>query len=167
VPRSPSTRPARRSPPAAEEALDEREDASREREDVEEADDRGSADALRDRELVRTMLTAAATATIIAAASAVATFGTFFAYLWFGRRGEANAAREEALALAATRAEVISELEAQLERLRRQNQIQRFYTVAFVDLLREIRIDLEAVPPEVDTALARIREVVADGRPAA
>lgn len=135
--------------------------------------------------------------TLIAAASAGATVGTFLVYLRFVRRAGREAAREEALALAETRAEVIRDLrgrlaslerrhgqmeasyEAQLHDLRRQLddtraeareqafQMQRLYTAALVDLLGDLRDDLETVPPNVERALVRIRQLLVAGRPAA
>jgi len=108
-----------------------------------------------------------------------------------------HAAREEALALAETRGEIVIELQAQLRRLHHRHreasrsyerrieeledalalshrearehayQMQRFYVIALVDLLHDVRGDLEQVPPDVNAALARIREVVPDGQSAA
>src|SRR5437867_13343113 len=50
----------------------------------------------------------------VAALSAVATAGTFFAYLYSVRRSDLVAAREEALALAETRRQTIRELRERL-----------------------------------------------------
>jgi DNA repair ATPase RecN len=138
-----------------------------------------------------------ATATVIAAASAAATVGTLFAYLYFARRSEAHAAREEALALAETRGEVIADLRGRLaaveERLAEQTvecedrvrdlekalqkteadarehayQMQRFYATSLADLLRDVQADIQEAPPNVERALARIREVLDGERPAA
>src|SRR6266536_3224643 len=55
--------------------------------------------------------------TAIAALSAFGALGMLLAYLYGLRRSELDAARQEALALAATRAEVIRELEARLKAL--------------------------------------------------
>jgi hypothetical protein len=55
---------------------------------------------------------ASATASLVAILSAVATIGSFLAYLYFVQRSNANAARDEALALAETRREVIDDLRA-------------------------------------------------------
>ena len=142
-------------------------------------------------------LLATTAATAIAAASAAAAVGTFVAYLYFARRSEAHAAREEALALAETRGEVISDLRRQLAalewRLRettegcesrvreletaiqateseaRENayRMQRFYAASLSDLLRDVQVNLESEPPNLERALRRIRELLDDERPAA
>jgi hypothetical protein len=135
--------------------------------------------------------------TIIAAASAAAAVATFFAYLYFARRAEAHAARDEALALAETRGEVIVDLrlavaalEQQLtkttadseERVRRLEttlretqaeerenayRMQRFYAASLSDLLRNLQADLESKPPNLERVLARVRELLDGERPAA
>jgi hypothetical protein len=46
-------------------------------------------------------------------------------------------------------------------------QTQRLYAAAFADLLEGLRADLEAVPPNHDAALARIRQLLADAGRAA
>jgi hypothetical protein len=142
-------------------------------------------------------LLAAAAATAIAAASAAAAVGTFLAYLYFARRSEAHAARDEALALANTRGEVIVDLRQRLvtleRRLRRttadcENRVreletalqameaearehayrmQRFYAASLSDLLRDVQADLENKPPNLERPLARIRELLDGERPAA
>jgi hypothetical protein len=142
-------------------------------------------------------LLATAAATAIAAASATAALGTFVAYLYFARRSEAHAVREEALALAETRGEVIVDLRGRLEvldeRLRQLTasceqrvrelesalaraeaearehayQMQRFYAASLADLLRDLRADLEGKPPNLERPLARIRELLDGQRPAA
>jgi len=73
---------------------------------------------------------ASATATFITVLSGVATIGSFLAYLYFAQRSNANAARDEALALAETRREVIADLRAQLassdeSRMRLETQADR------------------------------------------
>jgi hypothetical protein len=138
-----------------------------------------------------------ATATLVAAVSAVATIGSFLVYLYFVQRSNANAAREEALALAETRREVIAdlradltssdesrrrletdskkrirELETALENARTEAreqayQIQRLYAIGLADVLAGVCSDLEAVPPDVERALRRIRELLASAQPAA
>lgn len=143
------------------------------------------------------LATASATATLVAALSAVATIGSFLVYLHFVQRSNANAAREEALALAETRREVIADLRARLassdqrhkrleadfeKRIRELEttlnkarteareqayQMQRLYTIGLADMLEGVRNDLEAVPPDVDGALRRIRELIASAQPAA
>ena len=130
---------------------------------------------------------ATAAATIIAAASAAAAVGSFFAYLHFSARSEAHAARDEALALAETRRETIADLRRRLEALEQQlnettaalgrseadarenaYRMQRFYASSLAELLRDVRSDLEASPPNVERPLARIRRLLDDGeRPAA
>jgi molybdopterin converting factor small subunit len=142
-------------------------------------------------------LLATTATTAIAAASAAATLGSFVAYLYFARRSEAHAAREEALALAETRGEVIvdlrgrlavleeelrermadcdtrvRELEAALEATRIEARehaylVHRFYTASLSDLLRDLQADLEKRPPDVRRPLARIRELLDGERPAA
>jgi molybdopterin converting factor small subunit len=136
-------------------------------------------------------------ANAIAVASAAAAVGTFFAYLYFARRSEAHAAREEALALAETRGEVIGDLRLRLARLERRLRettedcesrvreletaiqakesearenaygIQRFYAASLSDLLRDVQVNLEREPPNLEQALRRIREVLDGERPAA
>jgi aspartate aminotransferase-like enzyme len=142
-------------------------------------------------------LLATAAATAIAAASAAAAIGTFLAYLYFARRSDAHAAREEALALAETRGEVIFDLRQRLaatERRLRQTttdcenrvreletalqtieaearerayRMQTFYAAALSDLLRDVQANLEDEPPNLEGALARIRGLLDGERPAA
>jgi len=142
-------------------------------------------------------LLATAAGTAIAAASAAAAVATFFAYLYFARRSEAHAAREEALALAETRGEVIVDLRRRLEtveqrlretRLEYENRVgelegalqkaelearehayrmHRFYATSLSDLLRDVQTDLKQQPPNVEGALGRIRDVLDGERPAA
>jgi DNA anti-recombination protein RmuC len=141
-------------------------------------------------------LAATSVATIVAAVSAAAALGTFFAYLFSVRRTDINAARQEALALAEMRGEVIADLEARLESLERRHtaseetrakrireleeqlaktsaesreqayQLQRFYAAALADLLVGVQEDLEMAPPNVERALTRIRGLLARERPA-
>ena len=142
------------------------------------------------------LLAATSTATIVAAVSAAAAVGTLFVYLYVARRTDINGAREEALALAETRGQAIADLERRLASLQRQHknaavasakrirelehaltkanseareqayQMQRFYASALADLLVGVQQDLEAVPPNVDRALTRIRGLLARERPA-
>lgn len=142
------------------------------------------------------LLAATSAAIIVAAISAGAAVGTFFAYLYMIRKASINAAREEALALAETRGEIIADLEARLESLERRHrdseevcarrireleevlgktsaeareqayQLQRFYAAALADLLVGVQEDLETVPPNVKRALTRIRGLLARERPA-
>jgi DNA anti-recombination protein RmuC len=139
----------------------------------------------------------AVVSTVIAALSAFAALASLFLYLYFGRRSDLAAAREEALALAETRRQVIRELRGRLESLEgrhkrakadRERRIrelqaaldktrmqareeayrtQHFYASALSDLLNDLRTDLERMPPDVDAALTRIRKLLAGHRPAA
>jgi hypothetical protein len=141
--------------------------------------------------------TASATASLVALLSGLATIGGFLAYLYFVQRSNANDARDEALALAKTRREVIADLRAQLAsseesrvRLEKQAngrirkleaaledardeareqayQIQRLYAIGLADVLAGVRRDLEAVPADVEGALRRIQELLASVPPAA
>jgi hypothetical protein len=134
---------------------------------------------------------------VIAAVSAFAALGSAFLYLHFGRRSEFAAAREEALALAETRRQVIIDLVASLDSLERRHrqttrecegrinelqteleatkaqaredayQTRHFYSAAVSDLLTDLRSDLERVPPDVEGALIRIRRLLSGERPAA
>ena len=142
-------------------------------------------------------LLAITAASAIAAASAAAAVGTLFAYLYFARRTEAHAAREEALALAETRGEVIGDLRLRLATLERRlrettedcegrvreleraiqakesdarenaYRMQRFYAASLFNLLRDVQANLENKPPNLEGALARIRELLDGERPAA
>jgi uncharacterized protein YukE len=135
--------------------------------------------------------------TVIAALSAFAALASLFLYLYVVRRSDLTAAREEALALAETRRQVIAELRRRLDsyeaehrrtkadcdrRTRRLQsaldkaqaqardeafQTQHFHATALSDLLGSLGTDLERVPPDVDAALARIRKALAGQRPAA
>jgi hypothetical protein len=134
--------------------------------------------------------------TAIAALSAFAALASLFLYLYFGRRSDLAAAREEALALAETRREVIDdlrgrlasleaghlqahvdfdrelrELHAALETTRQARdqayQTQQLYIGALSLLLQELSADLQQRPPDVESALARIRKMLPSERPAA
>ena len=141
--------------------------------------------------------TASATASLVAVLAGLATIGSFLAYLYFVQRSKANDARDEALALAATRREVIADLRAQLasseesrmgletqadrrirelekalgdaraEAREQAYQTQRLYAIGLSDVLAGVRRDLEAVPADVERALRRIRELLASVPPAA
>jgi uncharacterized membrane protein YccC len=108
-------------------------------------------------------------------------------------RGNQTAARDEALALAETRRQVINELrgrvaglehgqkqarayhrrrvrelEESLARTRKEAReqaygSQRLYVLALGEALAQIREELEKSPPNVEGALARIEELLADG----
>jgi phage terminase small subunit len=135
--------------------------------------------------------------TVIAALSAFAALASLFLYLYFGRRSDLAIAREEALALAETRRQVIRELRGRVESLERRHKrtkadcerrtrelqgaldktrmqardeayrTQHFYAAALSDLLNDLHADLERVPPDVEGALIRIRKLLAGERPAA
>jgi uncharacterized protein YukE len=135
--------------------------------------------------------------TAIAALSAATAVASLLVYLYFVRRSDLSSAREEALALAETRRQVIRELHVRLrnteERRRREQaqcerrtrelraaldraraqashdayQTQHFYATALSDLLNDLRTSLERSPPDVEAALARIRRLLAGERPAA
>jgi hypothetical protein len=135
--------------------------------------------------------------TVIAALSAFAALASLFLYLYFGRRSDLAAAREEALALAETRGQVIRELRGRVESLERRHKrektdrerrirelkaalektrtqaheeayrTQHFYASALSDLLNDLRSDLERIPPDVNGALTRIRKLLALRTPAA
>jgi molybdopterin converting factor small subunit len=131
--------------------------------------------------------------TVVAALSAFAGLASLFLYLYFGRRSDLAQAREEALALAQTRGQVIRELRGQLDSRKRgiagrdrrirdlraeldktraqaredAYRTQHFYASALSDLLNDLRSDLERIPPDVETALTRIRKLLASGSPAA
>jgi hypothetical protein len=139
----------------------------------------------------------AVVAQVIAALSAFTALASVFLYLYFGRRSELSAAREEALALAETRRQVIADLQRRLDSLEQRHkrakadcerrvielqtaldktqwqardeayQAQHFFSAALSDLLNDMRNDLEPVPPDVEAALARIRKLLTDERPAA
>jgi hypothetical protein len=104
---------------------------------------------------------------VIPAASAGVALASFLAYLHFSHRNESHAARDEAMALAATRAEVIAdlrrrvaELEAQLAAVGAQRaDAQRRAGAAVSHLL----VDLSADPPDVDSAVDRILRLLDDG----
>jgi len=138
------------------------------------------------------LLAATSAATIVAAVSAAAAVGSFFTYLIVARKTGVNAAREEALALAEMRSQVITDLSTRLELLERQHQasletsakrireleeivartiadareqayqVQRFYAAELADLLLGVQQDLEAAPPNVERALTRIRGLLDD-----
>ena len=134
--------------------------------------------------------------TAVAALSAITAVASFLAYLHFVRRSDLVAAREEALALAETRRQVIRdlrerlksaderherakadsrrrirELQAALNRTRAQAgkdayQTQHFYAAALSELADELLADLERRPPDVEAALLRIRTLLTFERPA-
>lgn len=134
-----------------------------------------------------------ASTTLIAGVSAVAGLAGVLAYVYGLHRGNQTAARDEALALAETRRQVINELrgrvaglehgqkqarayhrrrvrelEESLARTRKEAReqaygSQRLYVLALGEALAQIREELEKSPPNVEGALARIEELLADG----
>jgi hypothetical protein len=134
----------------------------------------------------------AATATFISVVSAAAALGGLLAYLYGLRRADRTAAREEALALAETRRQMVIDLRERLDSLERRRkestvsyeerirdlegalaqarreardqayQVQRIYVLALVESLAGLREDLEKFPPNVEGALARIHEILAE-----
>jgi hypothetical protein len=133
--------------------------------------------------------------TAVAALSALTGVASFLAYLYFGRRSDLVAAREEALGLAETRRQVIHdlrerlksgekqrlrakadsqrrirELQAALDRTRAEArkdayQTQHFYAVALSELANDLLADLERKPPDVDAALIRVRTLLTSQGP--
>ena len=95
----------------------------------------------------------------VAAVSASGAIGMLLAYVYGLGRSDANAAREEAIALAATRAELIRDLEARLEALEHAYEMERFSTLVLTELITGVEDDLKAVPPHIDRALARIAKL--------
>jgi hypothetical protein len=86
----------------------------------------------------------------IAAVSAIVAAGLLLVSLHASRRSDRDSAREEALALAETRKQMIDQLRALLEQTRmeaRRNLI-------------VLRRQLEDSPPDVDGALWRIRSLL-------
>jgi hypothetical protein len=138
-----------------------------------------------------------AVVTIAVTASAVAAVATLFVYVHYVRRSDLVAAREEALALAETRRQMIRELrervksaedrqrrgkadcerrirelQAALDRTRAQArndayQTQHLYAAAVSDLSNDLLAHLGQTPPDVEAALARIRKLLASEAPAA
>jgi hypothetical protein len=135
--------------------------------------------------------------TAIAALSTLAAVASAFLYLHFGRRRELDSAREEALALAETRRQVIHELQGRLDSLERRQRrakadcerrvrelqvafeqmqtqaredayrSQHSYAVTLSGLLNDLLGDLERIPPDVESAVVHIRSLLAGERPAA
>jgi hypothetical protein len=138
------------------------------------------------------VLLSAATTTVISAVSAAAALATVLAYLYGLRRADQTAARDEALALAETRGQMLTELrrrvaalehsqkqarsyykgrirelEATVEQTRREAreqayQVQRLWVLAVAETLARLRNELEKRPPDVEAALACIRELLGD-----
>jgi uncharacterized protein HemX len=126
----------------------------------------------------------------VAALSAGTAVASVIAYLYFMRRSDVVAAREEALALAETRRQVIHELrqrlasvearrnrakahyerrihelQTALDRTRAQARkdayrTQHFHAAALSDLANDLLSDLERAPPDIESALVRIRRML-------
>jgi hypothetical protein len=126
----------------------------------------------------------------VSALSAVTAVASLVVYLYVVRRSDFVAAREEALALAETRGQVIRELrdrlkvaekrrgrekadsarrirelQAVLDRTRAQArrdeyQTQHFHAVALSDLANDLLTDLERTPPDIESAVVRIRKLL-------
>jgi hypothetical protein len=127
-------------------------------------------------------------ATVIAAVSALAAVGSLLVYVYVVRRSGRDSAREEALALAETRAQIVEALRIELKSLEQRDrrllarcekrqrdlrnelerteaesreqayQAQRFYAALLADLLSGLERDLEQHPPDVAGALRRIHQ---------
>lgn len=90
----------------------------------------------------------ASSLSIVNFVSAAIALASLLAYLLSLRTTARSAARDEALALAETRAQMIIDLRRSLDDL--------------ADALVRVRGDLEEVPPDIERALARIRRRVRD-----
>jgi hypothetical protein len=90
----------------------------------------------------------ASSLSIVNVASAAIALASLLAYLLSLQTTARSAARDEALALAETRAQTILELRRSLDDL--------------ADALVRVRGDLEESPPDIERALARIRRRVRD-----
>lgn len=136
----------------------------------------------------------AVSSTLVSTVSAAVALVSMVAYLYSLRRTERTAAREEALALAETRAQRVAELqqrldalehrhrrarvayakrnqrlEAALEESRREArehayQMQRLYALALTESLTQLADELQEAPPDVEGALTQIRSLLGDER---
>ena len=86
----------------------------------------------------------------LAVVSAIVAVVSLLLYIHSSRRSDKDSARDEALALAEIRAQVIGELRAALEQARAE-------THANLTILRH---ELEQSPPDVEEALRRIRRLL-------
>jgi multidrug efflux pump subunit AcrA (membrane-fusion protein) len=86
----------------------------------------------------------------IAAVSAIVAVGSLLLSLHASHRSDRDSAREEALALAETRKQMIDELRAQLE----QTRVEARHNLIV------LRCRLEDSPPDVDGVLRRIRNLL-------
>jgi len=133
-----------------------------------------------------------ASTTLIGAVSAAAATAGVLVYVYGLRRANQTAARDEALALAETRRQMVNELrrrvaalehgqkearayhrarvrklEQALERTQRDAReqayrAQRLYVLALGEALARLREELEKDPPNVEGALANIQELLGD-----
>jgi hypothetical protein len=86
----------------------------------------------------------------IAVVSAIVAVVSLLLYIHSSRRSDKDSARDEALALAEIRAQVIAELRAALEQARMETH----------DNLIAVCRELEESPPDVEGALSRIRRLL-------
>jgi hypothetical protein len=86
----------------------------------------------------------------LAVVSAVVAVVSLLLYVHSTRRTDRDSARDEALALAETRGQLVAELRATLQETRTEAR----------ETLIVLRIHLEQSPREVDAALARIRRLL-------
>jgi hypothetical protein len=93
---------------------------------------------------------------LLAIASTAGGLGMLAATLYGLRRSGTSAAREEALALAATRLERIRELEARLAAVERAYRLQRLTTLALVETLADVDDALGREPPDLDRVRRRL-----------
>jgi biopolymer transport protein ExbB/TolQ len=133
-----------------------------------------------------------ASTTLIGAVSAATAVAGVLVYVYGLLRANQTAARDEALALAETRRQMVNELrrrvaalehgqkearsyhrarvrelERSLERTQRDAReqayrAQRLYVLALGETLARVREELEKDPPDVEAALAKIQEMLAD-----
>jgi hypothetical protein len=133
--------------------------------------------------------------TAVAVLSAGTAVASFVAYLYYVRRSDLVAAREEALALAETRRQVIRdlqqrarsaeekhrraranaqrrvrELQAELDRTRAQArqdafQTQHFHAAALSELGEDLLAELRRTPPDVESAIARVQRLLSSENP--
>lgn len=134
-----------------------------------------------------------ASTTLVGAVSAAAAVAGVAVYLFGMRRVNRTSARDEALALAETRRQTVEELrrrlaalehgqrEARVYHKRRVRELegsleqarheareqayrsQKLYALALEEALEQIRDELDKGPPDVEGALAKIQELLADG----
>jgi uncharacterized membrane protein YccC len=130
--------------------------------------------------------------TLVSAVSAAAAIAGVLAYVYGLRRADQTSARDEALALAETRRQMVEELgrrlaalehgqrqaraaykrrvrelEESLEQTRREARdqayhVQRVYVIGLEESVTRIRDELDKMPPDVEGALAKIEELLAD-----